>query len=157
MHTIRVATLADVPYVAAHLRQADRDEIQAVGWMPNPVDALVHSLEASVHRWCALDPTGNPVVLFGCAAYPHVDGVGCPWLLGTDYLERAPIETLRQARRYLVTMHKSFPSLHQFVDARNTIALGWMEWLGFKMERVLPRWGVEKRPFIHYSRLRHNV
>lgn len=156
MHTIRVATLADVPYVAAHLRQADRDELSATGWFPSPVDALVASVERSVLRWCALDSAGNPAVLFGCAQDPHAETLGVPWMLGTDYLTTVPKETLRQTRRYVHRMHEHFLSLHQMVDARNYTSVGWMQWLGFQIVRVVPRYGVEQRPFIHFVR-HHNV
>lgn len=156
MHTIRVATLADVPYVASHLREADKAELRATGWFPTPLDALVASVENSVLRWCALDSAGNPAVLFGCAQDPHAVTLGIPWMLGTDYLTTVPKETLRQTRRYVRRMHEHFLSLHQMVDARNYVSVGWMQWLGFEIVRVVPRFGAEQRPFIHFAR-HHNV
>lgn len=155
MHTIRVATLADVPYVASNLRASDRDELKAAGHYPSALDALVASVERSVLRWCALDSAGNPAVLFGCAQDPRAPTLGIPWMLGTDYLNTVPKETLRQTRRYVHRMHEHFPSLHQMVDFRNVTSVGWMQWLGFQIVRVVPRYGVEKRPFIHFAR--HHV
>lgn len=156
MHTIRVATLADVPYVASHLRQSDRDELQATGHFPSALDALVASVERSVLRWCALDSAGNPAVLFGCAQDPSYVPLGIPWMLGTDYLTTVPKETLRQTRRYVHRMHDHFPTLHQMVDLRNYTSVAWMLWLGFQIIRTVPRYGAEKRPFIHFVR-HHNV
>lgn len=150
MHTIRTATLDDVPYLAANLRQADQDEMRAVGWY-NAVDALSASLDVSIERWCALDSAGNPAVLFGVAPseYPTV---GLPWMLATDYIYTIPKETLRQTRRYVQRMHEHFPILTQFVDFRNVTSVSWMQWLGFEINTVLVRYGVEKRPFIHFIR-----
>lgn len=150
MHTIRTATLDDVPYLASHLRKADIDELRAVGWT-NTTDPLVESQEISIERWCALDAAGNPAVLFGVAPSGHA-GIGLPWMVATDYIYSVPKETLRQTRRYVHRMHEHFTTLTQFVDFRNVTSVTWMQWLGFKINMVLPHYGVERRPFINFIR-----
>ena len=150
MTLIRVATLDDVPYLAANLRQADIDELTAVGGT-DVTAALICSLEASTEKWCAVDPAGNTAALFGVAPsqYP---GVGMPWMIATDYINSVPKETIRQTRRYVQRMHVHYPILTQMVDYRNVTSVCWMQWLGFKIHRVVVRHGVENRPFIHFIR-----
>ena len=153
MPIVRTATAADARYVAENLRQADRDELKAVGW-DDPTAALEASIEASTMRVCILDNAGNPAVLGGCAPSPDAD-VGIPWMMSTEAIHDFPTEFLRISKRSVLKMHDQFPILTQMVDVRNHTSVGWMQWLGFQIRMVVPRYGVERRPFIHFVRHQH--
>jgi hypothetical protein len=57
------------------------------------------------------------------------------------------------APRWLHRLHKLYPLLGNHVDIRNTKHTKWLKRMGFSFLRVLPEYGVERRPFIEFARL----
>lgn len=133
MITIVPATVEHAQYVGEHLRADDLAEVLQFG--AQPVPALIDSITGSVEAWTALDD-GTPITCWGVAPWTTlVGGVGCPWLLSTQGVERHKRRFMEESRAGVVKMHALFPKLETLVDARYTRAIRWLEWLGFA---VLP-------------------
>jgi hypothetical protein len=138
--------LVDASYLAPRLRERDRDEVTASAG-PDILAILRASILASPGMcWAAYD--AHPVFVLGCA--PVSPGVGSPWLLGTDAVARYPGALTRIAKRHIAIMLRTYPSLVNYVDARNADSVGWLELLGFKVYAPTP-YGVEGLPFHRFT------
>lgn len=121
---------ASVAHIASHLRQQDRDELEAMhGGIPELV--LPQSLLLSSHGWIIVSQD-EPVGIFGAAPSP-LPGVGVAWMLGTDGLLREPRSVARQTAHYVEALHKDYPVLWNYIDTRNTVSMRWLRWGGFKL------------------------
>jgi hypothetical protein len=141
------ATQEHAKLVAARVRKADADEMQALGF-PDPLHGITDSISASVNALyvaCA----GAPMGIFGYAA-PSLIGRGCePWLITTDEVERHPIAFARASRRVLPLMRAELGGLTNVVDVRHTVCIRWLKWLGFTVHEAvaLPPYGHLFHPF----------
>lgn len=128
---VREASLDDVPYVAAHLREGDRLELER--FYEDPPEAVLHgSLLESRMAWTAIAPDDTPVAIWGAAAWPTDPTYGCPWLLGTDLIKESMGDFLWLSRRFVKVMDRQFLGLANLVDAQYAEAVRWLEWLGFQ-------------------------
>jgi len=123
-------TPADVAFVAAHMRQADVDEVRAAGWDPLP--ALQDGAANSMLLWTAKD--GNtPVAILGMGAPSLLGDVGVPWFLGTDQVHKHRRAFVRTAPTYLRQMLAFYPRLMNYVHTENRQAILWLRKTGFKL------------------------
>jgi hypothetical protein len=143
---IRPATVEDA--LALVLRQADREEVEALTGR-DAREALVESVVRSAAAWAGL-ANGELVCLFGVVPVSLVGVTGIPWLLGSDAVTRYGRPFLRRNRAYLREMLREFPVLRNVVDARNTVSIRWLEWLGFTLGTPQPM-GVCGLPFIPFE------
>ncbi|TCR92578.1 hypothetical protein EV561_10111 [Rhizobium sp. BK376] len=51
-------------------------------------------------------------------------------------------------------LHDHFALLGNYVDQRNTVHVNFIKHCGFSLLRVVPDYGVERRPFIEFVKLR---
>lgn len=156
MTRIVSATLAHVDHVAEHMRKRDVDEVRAASGR-SPRDALVDSLLGSSRAWTMLTERGEPYAIFGVAPWFAMPDTGAPWLLATDTFRRYPRFILANTKRYVAEMHRDYPILMNYVDARNTDSLRWLMWSGFQFTGVVPEYGVERRPFLRFSKVEIHV
>ena len=143
---IRPATVEDA--LALVLRQADREEVEALTGR-DAREALVESVVRSAAAWAGL-ANGELLCLFGVVPVSLVGVTGIPWLLGSDAVTRYGRPFLRRNRVYLREMLREFPVLRNVVDARNTVSIRWLEWLGFTLGTPQPM-GVRGLPFIPFT------
>lgn len=141
-----VRTWAD--HIAAHMRQQDLDEIEAMG---SGADALHLSIQLSSHGYCIMDRDGKPCAMFGAAPHP-LPGVGVVWMLGTDGIRREAVGISRRTRRYFNELNTAYPVLWNYIDARNTVSLRWLRWGGFKL---LSDVDINGHPFHLFARTNH--
>lgn len=111
------------------MRQADRDEVAAASGK-TPAEALVYSLRKSSVAYTAL-VNGVPEVMFGVGDINILAGVGAPWLLGTEAVERHYVAFLRGSVKWRNQLLRRYPVMRNFVDDRNKAAKRWLKWLGF--------------------------
>lgn len=147
--TIRELRFGDIDAIAPHLREADRLEVEACTTL-NMHEALSVASRSSTAVW-AIDIDGEPAGIFGAAAFSLLGGVGCPWLLGTDALERAPSTLTRQGRRYIRRMLAMFPELTNYVDARNEKSIRWLRAIGFSLDIAPVAYGLYGLPFYRFE------
>ncbi len=138
------ATLDHAKRMAPNLRQADVDEILAAS-RSRPLEALEKSLEFSREAWTAL-VDGEPACMWGAGPLGIFGGTGGIWLLGTDVIEKHPKKFLIESRRFLEIISTVYIKLSNYVDARNTVSLRWLKWLGFEISEPEP-FGAEGLPF----------
>lgn len=114
--------------IARRMRQADRDEVMASSGS-TPVKALTGSLRRSARAWTGIID-GRPEVMFGVGDLNVLAGIGAPWLLGTDEVERNFIVFARASKSVRDQLFARYPVLRNFVDDRNTVSIRWLRWLG---------------------------
>lgn len=127
------------------MRQADRDEVFAASGR-SPADALIFSLRKSSHAWTAMID-GVPEVMFGVGDLNVLAGVGAPWLLGTDAVERHYVAFLRCSVGFRDQLLQRYSTLRNFVDVRNRASIRWLRWLGFTLSDPVALRGHEFRLF----------
>lgn len=144
---VRDALPEDIPALAAAMRAADRDEVQAAHGH-TPEEALTASLQASTRAWTGLID-GEPVCMFGVGPISVLTGRGAPWMLSTTLVERWPRTFLRRCRPCVSAMLSVYPCLENYVDERNTLSKKWLAWLGFRLaeQPVTIRGGAQFRHF----------
>lgn len=151
-YAIVPATLDHVLAMAPQLRQADIDELTAAG-NDDPVKALVQSFRMSTMSWAGLvieDGVEHVACIFGVAPLNLLGGKGVPWLLGTDLIERHGMAFLRRNRKFIPIMMTLYNHLENHVDARNTVAIAWLKWLGFAFDDPVP-YGPRQVPFLRFQ------
>jgi len=147
--TVRPSLPGDCVYLAKHLREADRNEVQAVLGKCN-LEALVFSWSHTEKPYTIVEGE-TPAGVFGVA--PTEPGVGCIWLLGTDALVRGRWRFLRESRKWLEHVSEGYHLLYNYVDERNTVHIRWIEWLGFTFIARHETYGHEQRPFLEFVRI----
>lgn len=110
------------------MRQADRDEVEAVSGR-TPYEALSLSFRKSAVAHTALIG-GRPEVMFGAGDINILAGVGAVWLLGTDAVERHHRAFLRGSIQWRDQLFERYDVMRNFVDVRNSVSIRWLEWLG---------------------------
>ena len=132
-----------VPVLARAMRGADRAEVAALGH--TPAGALELSLRAAAEAWTGT-VDDEPAVMFGVADLG--EGIGEPWLLGTERVVRHQVAFLRRNRAYVdrLLMPGRWSTLRNRVDSRNEVSLRWLSWLGFVLGPAEP-WGPRHLPF----------
>lgn len=139
------ARAAHIRTIARRMRKADRDEVRAAS-DKSPAEALTYSLRKSSVAWTAL-VNGRPEVMFGVGDLNILAGVGAPWLLGTDAVERNYVAFLRGSVEWRGQLLQRYSTLRNFVDVRNKASIRWLRWLGFKLSDPVTMRGHEFRLF----------
>ena len=152
---IRPAQESDVSIIAQTLRAADRNEIEATTEETPHTRLCFGACQGSTK--VGLSNTGrNPVALSHplAGSYQHRSPMdGCvPPCAGLPYLGSA-----QQPRKIIETLHQNFPVLHNVVDARNKLHIRWLKWCGFEFTHLHPAWGREKRPFLSFGGIAHEL
>lgn len=145
--------------LAEDLRPSDIDEIAATTGEA-PATALVSAVMLSSHAWIALDAVGNPLVAFGAAPADLDDpSEGIVWMLGSPRMDEPAnaLGILRRTPEYLGTLLDAYPTLSNYVDARNQKSILWLLSAGFEIDDVAFDHGLGGETFFHFSRRRDLV
>lgn len=123
------ARASHIRRIAAVMRQADRDEVMAATGR-DVLPVLFASYKRSSICMVAL-VDGQPEVIFGAGDLSILTGLGAPWLLGSDAIERHRVEFLRASVHWRGQLLKRYSVLRNVVHCRNKVAIRWLRWLGF--------------------------
>jgi hypothetical protein len=156
MFRVRRAQLDDARALAPRLREADRMEVRASSG-EDPLTALERAVRGSQPSCAMLDESGEVLALFGVSSHPARPGCGTVWMMGSDALVSRRGVFLRTSKYWVEQLHRRYAVLGNFIDARNTVHLRWLHWLGFKTGRRVERFGFEQRPFIAFCRVRSDM
>jgi len=127
------------------MRTIDAAECAAVGHTPK--QALRSSLKASTFALTVL-LDDRPVAMLGVTPYSVLEGIGSPWLLGTDDVLKGARQFLTVGPRVVTAMQREWPKLQNYVGAQNRQALRVLERLGFDVSpEVVLIGGVAMRLF----------
>ncbi|GAA3112829.1 hypothetical protein GCM10010520_66260 [Rhizobium viscosum] len=129
--TIIEARPSHIRTIASRMRAADREEVFAASGR-SPLSALCFSYRHSSLAWTALFD-GRPEVMWGIGDINILTGIGAPWLLGTDAVEKNFRGFLRISKDWPAQLLSHYRLLRNVVDARNAISIRWLEWLGFRL------------------------
>jgi hypothetical protein len=143
MLTTRPLTIDAMWHCMAHLRAADREELEAAGADEQSL------IEGALEGWSEEGLwRGRQVFTFGCRPMPGHE-IGIPWMLSTEVLseaERSAVGWL--ARRVIKRMRSEYPVLTNLVHARNAEMVRFVEALGFTVFKELTGPGYQFRQFI---------
>lgn len=139
------ARASHIRTIAARMRREDVEEVFASSGK-SPAAALTFSFRRSAVCMTGL-VNGRPEVMFGAADLNVLAGVGAPWLLGTDAVERHQVAFLRYSLEWRSQLLGRYAVLRNFVHVRNTVAVRWLEWLGFRFGEPIAVRGQEFRMF----------
>lgn len=142
MITVRPMTKADVAVIAAAARQADITEMRDGAGIT--VEQALQDGLAMSEKCLVIMADGLPLAALGDSR--HDETLGVPWLVSTIHIEHHARGFLRACRPLLADMLSRHQQLLNMIDARNTAAIRWLEWLGFTMSEPMPA-GVRGLPF----------
>ena len=149
----RISVISDVSYVADGMREPDVEEVKAQSGL-SPHGSLLYSFFMSKPCKTIVGRHGRPIGMWGVV--PDGSTAGRIWMLGrsemlTDVADKW--EFLRQSRIHLANLQDKYPVLFNFVDARNTVHLRWLRWMGFTFINRHDNFGPEQRTFYEFVRI----
>lgn len=141
---IREAIKEDCLPIAKNMRESDIREVWAAS-KSGPLEAVRNGFLRS--RLCWTGTLGDiPIWIGGVVSLGEAGGVGCPWLLGTDKIMQCPIQFLKSTKRYVDHIASQYDLIYNYVDARNTENIKWLQFVGFSIGKAVP-YGVLGLPF----------
>jgi len=146
-------TVGDVEYIAPRLRQADRDEcLASIG--KEPLGILQQSLNLGDITLTLRAPTGERVGVCGVVPSTAIPEAGVVWMVATDDIYQHQITFLRNSKRALQYLSEDYLVLYNCVDARNSVHIKWLKWMGFTFINKHENYGAEKRLFYEFVRIK---
>lgn len=134
--TFEPATREAVLHIAAHLRAADRVELAVTNPGQTPAEILLEALGES--RWATVVRVdGEPALVYGVAQHPDPH-LGVPWMLATDAILRIRRYFVVHCRAEVRLMQQRYVGLVNRVHRDNALAIRWLQWLGFTVDRENP-------------------
>jgi hypothetical protein len=152
MLEIRMSKPGDAEYVAAHLREEDRNEILALGLPPEA--AVKGSVAGSDVSYTAL-LDGVPVMVFG-VNLPDWKNIGEIWALGTPGCNKIAKSMVQRTKGILGKLLAICPVMENWCDARYKKSIQWLRMLGFTVGAPAP-YGVNGELFCHITIRRADI
>lgn len=145
MIRIERATERHARKLAATMRQADAEELMALGF-GSPLEGIEESIRASVAAWAAFHGK-HLLAIFGYSG----DSIGMtvPWLLTSRNVDEHKIAFARASRMTVELMKAEVGRMENWVDARHSVCISWLQWLGFEVyaPQPIPPYGAMFRRF----------
>ena len=138
----------DIDELVLNMRQADRDEVAAITTLPLH-QIVSDSVKLSTYSKAGL-VNGELACLWGVCPISLLSSKGSPWLLATPVIEQYPMAFLRRCKPYIKKFKELYSSMENYVDVRNTVAIHWLKWMGFKFDEAKP-WGVKGLDFYRFT------
>lgn len=151
--------------LAKILRSADRDEIIALTGQ-DPEAVLLEHIHGDFGAHAMFSQSGELAGMCGLhPEFPDLHNVpegmsvlpamrGRVWMIGSPVLDAHPVEFLRASKDWLQSMMTGgFVEVTNFVDARNTARIVWLQALGFTVDPATVPHGAKGLPF-HPASLR---
>lgn len=140
---LREAMPGDTWLMLPSVRQADIDELSALGVTPEKCLRLGLKLSTNA---VTIFLHGEPAGIVGVIDYGDYR---LPWAVFTTAIDRHPLPFLRGCKAW---MDRVDGFLLNYVDARNTMTIRWLKWLGFTIDEPIP-YGVNGEPFCRFWRI----
>lgn len=112
------------------IRDADRREVEALGFTPQR--AISMSVEGSDAAFVQRIE-GEPVAYWGWKAHSLLSSRANVWMLSTPAADLHPVAFARESVRLRDELLERFTALLADVHAAHTVAVRWLEWLGFRV------------------------
>ena len=123
--------------LAETMGEADRAEVWA-GAHHTPGEALMRCLRGSrdtKHSWLV---DGRVMAMWGVGHYTPLSVEATPWMLGSRELPTHARTFARGSKMIAAQWKARYPILRNFVDARHTLAVRWVQWIGFNLLPAIP-------------------
>lgn len=146
---LRVATEQDCIYLSKNLRKEDYQEIKAVSGL-SPLVSLIIGLKISDVPLVICDENNKPVAMLGVVPQGLF---GVIWMVGTEELKKISLSFIKNCKGVCKVLQKNYQLLCNFVDARNTLHINWLKWMGFTFINKHQRYGVERRLFYEFVKI----
>lgn len=140
--------------LARNISPADRAEIEAFDY--TPYDAIESSVHGSIEAF-AWEINGRVACLFGVCQSLDVLGPVHPWMLTTPLLRSDWRFFARSSKRVVEAWAERYPHMKNYVDARHTVAIHWLKWLGFVVSRDATLIGSKQVPFHAFEMVNSNA
>lgn len=145
---VRDSAIDDAIAIAWRLRTSDAQEVYA-SHHHTPKDALVLSYTASDPCF-TVEIKGVPAAMFGAVPEGLLSDRATIWMLSTDDIFKVRKSLVKECRNFIKIMLERYYLLENYVDARNTLSIKWLEWCGAVIEDAKP-YGKENLPFHYFS------
>ena len=146
---LRLATEQDCIRLASNLRKDDIQEIKAVtGEMP--LLSLIVGLRNSDVPLVICNQKDEVVAMLGVIPQGLL---GAIWMVGTEDLKRISLSFVRNCKDVCNVMKNNYQLLYNYVDARNTLHINWLRWMGFTFINKHQRYGIERRLFYEFVKI----
>jgi len=146
-------TVEDVEYIAPRLRQADISECFAATGR-EPLGILQQGLNLGDITLTLRAPNDDRVGLCGVVPSASLPEAGVVWMVATDDIYQHQITFLRNSKRALQYLSEDYLVLYNCVDARNSLHIKWLKWMGFTFIKKHENYGAEKRLFYEFVRIK---
>ena len=125
-----------VSHLVSNMRELDQKELIAtVNWSFERI--LTHSVKTSV-RSASVVIDGELVCIMGVTVKSMLGGEGCPWLIGTNKLNKHKKALVSESVRLLPEVMGGFERLENFVHSENKPAIRYLKYLGFTLHSPEP-------------------
>ena len=145
---LRLASEIDCIYLSEHLREDDKQEIQAVTGLP-PLLSLLTGLKLSSVPLVICNADCKPVAMLGVVPNGLI---GFIWMVGTDDLKKISLSFLRNSKDVCDVLKSKHQILHNYVDKRNKLHINWLKWMGFSIINEV-NYGIEIRKFYEFVKI----
>tara|TARA_B100001013_G_scaffold147110_1_gene87110 strand:+ start:186 stop:671 length:486 start_codon:yes stop_codon:yes gene_type:complete len=143
---VRLGKYEDTFLLAPMIREQDKEELLAAD-NKQPLEALQapFSIKGSITYSIVEDTDNNQeeiLGMFGTVPTP-VKKYGVIWLLSSDRLRKYAKRFIQENEKWIKKISKTYQTVFNYVDCRNTVSQKWLEHLGFK--------NIETRPYGHLN------
>jgi hypothetical protein len=142
----------DCYILAPNLRHQDQLEISYSVGLSNDV-VLVNSFNLSKTECNSIIHNDTVIGMFGLGIDPVNKTHGIPWLLGSDDLLQVKRPFLKQSKIWVDKISKDYTILYNYVHIGNKVSIKWLKYLGFIFIRLIPYYGVGRKPFYEFVKL----
>lgn len=150
---IRPATSQDVVELVKHLREDDRQEIEALSGL-DPLASISMGLFHSDPCIAGVGAEGELVLL--CGVVPVVPNkVGSVWMLSTDAITANARELIVEGRKWLDEQNARYPVLTNVVTESNDVHVRLIKHMGFEFKEPIDNYGAGKVRVIPFERKRN--
>lgn len=128
------------------MRQVDVDELNA-SIAPGSIEEIVRE-SVAMSTYCRVFTINDRLAcIFGVVPANILTGIGHPWMLGTDLIERYSHLFIRRQRLYVAKIAGMYPKLLNCVDHRNKVSIHWLKKMGFDVSEEPVSLGKDGHPF----------
>jgi hypothetical protein len=145
---IEITTPDHIGAINKMVRKPDKDEIWA-SCLRTPDEAMNLGLRFGKETFTGI-VNNEPICVWGVVDRDIIFKSGVPWMVGSELLDKYAVVFLRRCKKQVMKMFENYDNLENHVDARNILAIKWLQWLGFTIHEPKP-YGALELPFHKFT------